>query len=54
MLETIYKPKQKQVRFYFVTLKWPRSTCYVNWAILIGDPVGVTALLQCCRPIQRT
>ena len=33
-------------RFYFVTLKWhTRSTCYVNWAILIGDPVDVTTLL---------
>ena len=45
-METIYeKPKQKKVRFYFVTLKWHRSTCYVNWAILIGDPVDVTTLL---------
>ena len=45
-LETIYKkPKQKKVRFYFVTLKWHGSTCYVNWAILIGDPADVTTLL---------
>ena len=39
------KPKQKKERFYFDTLKWHRSTCYVNWAILIGDPVDVTTLL---------
>ena len=37
--------KAKKVRFYFVTLKWLRSTCYVNWAILIGNPVDVTTLL---------
>ena len=37
--------KPKKVRFYFITLKWHRSTCYVNWAILIGDPVDVTTLL---------
>ena len=37
--------KQKKVRFYFVTLKWHSSTGYVNWAILIGDPVDVTTLL---------
>ena len=37
--------KAKKVRFYFVTLKWHRSTCYLNWAILIGDPVDVTTLL---------
>ena len=37
--------KPKNVRFYFVTLKWHRSTCYVNWAILIGDPIDVTTLL---------
>ena len=36
---------KKKVRFYFVTLKWHRSTCYVNWAILIGDPVEETPLL---------
>ena len=39
------KKKKKKVRFYFVTLKWHRLTCYVNWAILIGDPVDVTTLL---------
>ena len=37
--------KAKKVRFYFVTLKWHRSTCYVNWAILIGDLVDVTTML---------
>ena len=37
--------KPKKVRFYLVTLKWHRSTCYVNWAILIGDLVDVTTLL---------
>ena len=37
--------KPKKVRFYFVTLKWHRSTCYVNWTILTGDPVDVTTLL---------
>ena len=26
--------------FHFATLKWHRLTCYLNWAILIGDPVG--------------
>ena len=35
----------KKVRFYFATQKWHRSTCYVNWAILIGDPIEVTTLL---------
>ena len=46
ILETIYEiAKQQKVRFFFVTLKWQRSTCYVNWAILIGDPVDVTTLL---------
>ena len=37
--------KAKKVRFYFVTLKWHRSTCYVNRAILTGDLVDVTTLL---------
>ena len=37
--------RAKKVRFYFVTLKLHRSTCYVNWAILTGDPVDVTTLL---------
>ena len=37
--------RAKKVRFYFVTLKWHRSTCYINWAILIGDPADVTTLL---------
>ena len=37
--------KAEKVRFYFVTLKWHISTCYVNWVILIGDPVDVTILL---------
>ena len=37
--------KAKRVRFYFDTLKLHRSTCYVNWAILIVDPVDVTILL---------
>ena len=37
--------KAKKVRFYSVTLKWHRSTCYVNCAILIGDPADVTTLL---------
>ena len=41
----LQKPKQTNVRFYFVTLKWHGSTCYVNWAILIGDQVDVTTLL---------
>ena len=36
---------KKKVRFYFVTLKLHGSTCYVNWAILIGDLVDVTTLL---------
>ena len=46
--------KPKKVRFYFVTLKWHRSTCYVNWAILIGDPVDVkTFLLTGYRYINR-
>ena len=35
----------KKVRFNFVTLKLHRSTCYVNWVILIGDLVDVTTLL---------
>ena len=35
----------KKVKFYVVTLKWHRSTCYVNWAFLIGDLVGVTTVL---------
>ena len=26
--------------FHFATLKWHRLTCYLNWAILIGDPAG--------------
>ena len=26
--------------FNFATLKWHRLTYYLNWAILIGDPVG--------------
>ena len=26
--------------FHFATLKWHRLTCYLNLAILIGDPVG--------------
>ena len=26
--------------FHFATLKWHRLTCYLNWAILIGDLVG--------------
>ena len=39
------RSQTKKERFYFVTLKWHRSTCYVNWAILIGDPVDVTILL---------
>ena len=25
--------------FYFATLKWHRLTCYLSWAVLIGDPV---------------
>ena len=37
--------KPKKVRFYFVTLKWHGSTCYVNWAIYTGDQVDVTTLL---------
>ena len=37
--------RAKKERFYFVTLKWHRSTCYVNLAILIGDPVDVTTLV---------
>ena len=37
--------RAKKVRFYFVTLKWHRTTCYVNWAILTGDPVDVKTLL---------
>ena len=43
---SLHKPKQKKVKFYFfITLKWHGSTCYVNWAVLIGDPVDVTTLL---------
>ena len=41
----LQEAKTKKVRFYFVTLKWHRSTCYVNWAISMGDPVDVTTLL---------
>ena len=26
--------------FHFATLKWQSLTCYLNWAFLIGDPVG--------------
>ena len=37
--------RAKKVRFYFVTLKLHGSTCYVNWAILIGDLADVTTLL---------
>ena len=37
--------KAKKGNIFFVTLKWHRSTCYVNWAMLIGDPVDVTTLL---------
>ena len=37
--------KAKKVRFYFVTLEWHRSTCFLNRAILIGDLVDVTTLL---------
>ena len=44
-METIYQKPKQNVRFYFVTLKWHKSTCYVNWAILIGDLVDVTTLL---------
>ena len=39
------RSQSKKVRFYFVTLKWHRSTCYVNWAILTGDLIDVTTLL---------
>ena len=39
------KAKQKNVRFYSVTLKWERSTSYVNLGIFTGDPVDVTILL---------
>ena len=42
---------KKKVRFYFVTLPWHRSACYVNWAILIGDAVDVTTLLL-AGPVQ--
>ena len=42
---SLREAKARKVRFYFVTLKWHRSTCYVNWVILIGDPVDVTTLL---------
>ena len=35
----LLKAKAKKVRFYFVTQKWHRSICYVNWAILIVDSV---------------
>ena len=45
----LQEAKQKKVGFYFVTLKWHRSTCYVNWAILIWDPVDVTTLLLYCH-----
>ena len=37
--------KPKNVRCYFVTPKWHRSTCCVNWSVLIGDPVDATTLL---------
>ena len=39
--------KAKKVRFYFVTLKWHRSTCYVNWAIITKpQSVGSDDLLK--------
>ena len=37
--------KAKKGKICFVTLKWHRLTCYVNWAILIGNLVDVTTLL---------
>ena len=46
---SLQEAEQKKVRFYFVTLKWHRTTCYVNWAILMGVPVDVTTLLQGVR-----
>ena len=46
--------KPKKGIFYFVTLNWHRSTCYGNWAILIGDPADVTTLLlrQLCQQLH--
>ena len=47
-LEVMYnlrEAKPEKVRFYFVTLKWHRPTCYVNWAILTGDPVDVNNIV---------
>ena len=41
----LLEAKPKKVRFCSVTLKWHRLTCYINWAILIGDPADVTTLL---------
>ena len=52
--KNLREAKTKDVRFYFVTLKWHRSTFYVNWAILIGVPVDVTTLLLCTGDLQLT
>ena len=41
---------KKKIRFYFVILKWHRSTCYVKWAILIGDPADVTKIVTSFYP----
>ena len=37
--------KAIKVWFKYVTLKLQGLTCYVNWAILIGDPADLTTLL---------
>ena len=42
LLDRFIANQSKNLRNIFVTLAW---TCYVNWAILIGEPVDVTSLL---------
>ena len=40
--------RAKKVRFFFFFFCYTEMaymTCYINWAILIGDPVDVTTLL---------
>ena len=45
ILETIYEKPQQKEKKKKKKKGWRRSTFYVNWAILIGDPVDVTTLL---------
>ena len=33
--------KSFKTRISLCHMKWHRLTCYLNWAILIGDPVGL-------------